>query len=84
MIAPYFNSRYSTGKVSCKRSQHGWNPQCYPQRDSVIVLGGFNLCSRGFAVSLVPDRSRLVLPDVTIAKVGLAWVRGGYQQRTTW
>jgi len=26
----------------------------------------------------------LVLPDVTIAKVGSAWVRGGYQQRTTW
>jgi len=26
----------------------------------------------------------LVLPDVTIAKVGLAWVRGGYQQRTMW
>jgi hypothetical protein len=26
----------------------------------------------------------LVLPDVTIAKVGSAWVRGGYQLRTAW
>jgi len=26
----------------------------------------------------------LVLPDVTIAKVGSAWVRSGYQQRATW
>ncbi|MGA8494478.1 MAG: hypothetical protein WB764_03290 [Xanthobacteraceae bacterium] len=84
MIVPYFNSRYSTGKVSCKRSHRRSNPQCYPQRYGVIVLGGFNLCSRGFAVSSFPDRSRLVLPDVTIAKVGSAWVRGGYQRRTTW
>jgi len=64
--------------------RHGRNPQCYPQRHGVTVHGGFNLCSRGFAVSSFPDRSRLVLPDVTIAKVGSAWVRCCYRQRTTW
>jgi hypothetical protein len=84
MIVPYFNARYSAGKVSCKRSRHRCNPQCYPQRHGVIVHGGFNLCSRGFAVSSFPDRSRLVLPDVTIAKVGSAWVRSRYRQRTAW
>jgi len=26
----------------------------------------------------------LVLPDVTIAKVGLAWMRSRYRQRITW
>jgi hypothetical protein len=67
-----------------KVCRHGCNPQCYPQRDGVVVHGGFNLCSRGFTVSSLPDRSRLVLPDVTIAKVGSAWVRRGYQQRITW
>jgi hypothetical protein len=74
----------SKSKDSRKARRHRCNPQCYPQRHGLIVHDGFNLCSRGFAVSLLPDRSRLVLPDVTIAKVGSAWVRGGYQRRTTW
>jgi hypothetical protein len=74
----------SKSKDFRKVRRHGCNPQCYPQRRRIVVQGGFNLCSRGFAVSSLPDRSRLVLPDVTIAKVRSAWVRGGYQQRTMW
>jgi hypothetical protein len=84
MAAPYFALlvlHLSKSKYFRKVRR---NPQCYPQRRGVIVHSGFNLCSRGFAISLLPDRSRLVLPDVTIAKVGSAWVRGGYQQRITW
>jgi hypothetical protein len=87
MAIPYFVIlvlHLSKSKNLRKVRRHRRNPQCYPQRRGVIVHSGFNLCSRGFAVSLLSDRSRLVLPDVTIAKVGLAWVRGGYQQRTAW
>jgi hypothetical protein len=87
MTIPYLETlvlQIPKSKLLRKVRRHGCNPQCYPQRDGVDVHGGFNLCSRGFAVSSFSDRSRLVLPDVTIAKVGSAWVRGGYQRRTTW
>jgi hypothetical protein len=35
----------------------------------------FNLRLSNHALSLLPDRSRLVLPNVTVAKVRLAWVQ---------
>jgi hypothetical protein len=44
----------------------------------------FNLYPAIGALSSPSDRSRLVLPDVTIAKVGSAWVRSRYRQRITW
>jgi hypothetical protein len=59
-------------------------PQSYPQTALAGLPARFNLPLAVSAVSSLPDRSRLVLPDVTIAKVGSAWVRGGYQQRITW
>jgi hypothetical protein len=87
MAIPYFVMRVlhiSKSNDMRKVRRPRRNPQCYPQRHGFIVHSGFNLCSRGLAVSSLSDRSRLVLPDVTIAKVGSAWVRGGYQRRTTW
>jgi hypothetical protein len=63
---------------------HVINPQSYPQSALEFLPVRFNLPRAIAALSSLPDRSRLVLPDVTIAKVGSAWVRGGYQQRTTW
>jgi hypothetical protein len=87
MAIPYFVMsvlQLSRSKDLRKVRRRGCNPRCYPQRHGVVVHGGFNLCSRGFAVSSLPDRSRLVLPDVTIAKVGSAWVRSRYRQGTTW
>jgi hypothetical protein len=87
MAIPYFVIlvlHLSKSKELRKARRHRCNPQCYPQRHGVIAHGGFNLCSRGFAVSSLPDRSRLVLPDVTISKVGSAWVRSRYRQGTTW
>jgi len=63
---------------------HVINPQSYPQSSLVDLPARFNLPLRIAALSSMPDRSRLVLPDVTIAKVGSAWVQGGYQRRTTW
>jgi hypothetical protein len=87
MAIPYFIIlllHLSKSKDMRKVGRHRRNPQCYPQRHDVTVQGGFNLCSRDFAVSSFSDRSRLVLPDVTIAKVGSAWVRSRYRQGTTW
>jgi hypothetical protein len=87
MAIPYFVMsvlHLSKSKASRKVRRRRCNPQCYPQRQGFIVHGGFNLCSRGFAISSFPDRSRLVLPDVTIAKVGSAWVRSRYRQGATW
>ena len=60
------------------------DPQSYPQTSLVGLPVRFNLRPAIGALSSLSDRSRLVLPDVTIAKVGSAWVRGGYQRRTTW
>jgi hypothetical protein len=63
---------------------HVINPQSYPQTSLVGLPARFNLRPVLGALSSLSDRSRLVLPDVTIAKVGSAWVRRGYQQRTAW
>jgi hypothetical protein len=60
------------------------NPQNYPHADSNAPAARFNLYLAIAAVSSLSDRSRLVLPDVTIAKVGSAWVWSRYRQRTTW
>src|ERR1700733_13369846 len=51
------------------------NPQTYPQTRNAFAHVRFNLRRANAALSSLSDRSRLVLPDVTIAKVGLAWVR---------
>jgi hypothetical protein len=63
---------------------HVINPQSYPQSALKFLPARFNLPLRIAALSSLPDRSRLVLPDVTIAKVGSAWVRSRYRQGTTW
>jgi hypothetical protein len=63
---------------------HVINPQSYPQSSLAFLQARFNLRAVLGALSSLSDRSRLVLPDVTIAKVGLAWVRSRYRQRTTW
>jgi hypothetical protein len=63
---------------------HVINPQSYPQSALVGLPARFNLRPAFGALSSLPDRSRLVLPDVTIAKVGLACVRSRYRQRATW
>jgi hypothetical protein len=60
------------------------DPQSYPQTSLACLQARFNLRPAVGGLSSPSDRSRLVLPDVTIAKVELAWVRGGYQRRTTW
>jgi hypothetical protein len=87
MAIPYLVNpvlHVSESKNLRKVRHHRCNPQCYPQRHGVIAHGRFNLCLGGFAVSSLSDRSRLVLPDVAIAKVGSAWVRSRYRQGTTW
>jgi hypothetical protein len=63
---------------------HVINPQSYPQSAVVYLPARFNLPLGTVALSSMSDRSRLVLPDVTIAKVGSAWVRSRYRQGTTW
>jgi hypothetical protein len=63
---------------------HVINPQSYPQSALVDLPARFNLRPVLGALSSLSDRSRLVLPDVTIAKVGSAWVRSRYRQGTTW
>ncbi len=60
------------------------DPQSYPQTFLACLPARFNLQPVIGALSSLSDRSRLVLPDVTIAKVGSAWVRSRYRQRTTW
>ena len=50
------------------------NPQCYPQSRHAGTQTRFNLRLANGPLSSPSDRSRLVLPNVTIAKVGLAWV----------
>jgi hypothetical protein len=60
------------------------DPQSYPQTSLVHLPVRFNLRPAIAALSSMSDRSRLVLPDVTIAKVGSAWVRSRYRQGTTW
>jgi len=51
------------------------HPHTYPQTRRDAATARFNLrCSKA-ALSSVSGRSRLVLPNVTIAKVRLAWVR---------
>ena len=59
-------------------------PQCYPQTASNHLQIRFNLPLAAGALSSLSDRSRLVLPDVTIAKVRSAWVRSRYRRCITW
>ena len=59
-------------------------PRIIPMPIPTRPAARFNLYPAIAAVSSLSDRSRLVLPDVTIAKVGSAWVRSRYRQRTTW
>jgi hypothetical protein len=50
------------------------DPHSYPQTLRAAAMARFNLRPSKAALSSVSDRSRLVLPNVTIAKVRLAWV----------
>ena len=59
-------------------------PSVIPSTPLSKAYDVFNLYPVIAALSSLPDRSRLVLPDVTIAKVGSAWVRSRYRQGTTW
>jgi hypothetical protein len=51
------------------------DPHSYPQTRRAAATARFNLRRSKAALSLMSGRSRLVLPNVTIAKVRLAWVR---------
>jgi hypothetical protein len=45
-----------------------------PKHELLSPIAGFRLRLAGDPISSLPDRSRLVLPNVTIAKVKLAWM----------
>jgi hypothetical protein len=51
------------------------NPQNYPQPRIMTPNSQFRLQPRRAALSSISDRSCLVLPNMMIAKVGLAWMR---------
>jgi hypothetical protein len=60
------------------------DPLSYPQSQRAIMRDGFFLQLGIAAVCSMSDRSRLVLPNVTIPKVRSAWVCSRYQRRATW
>src|SRR5215472_8590843 len=70
---PRLSSRMRTNK--CFRRVAIFNPHNYPQTRTALVDTCFRLRLISDPLSSLPDRSRLVLPNVTIAKVRLAWVR---------
>jgi hypothetical protein len=49
-----------------------FNPHSYPQTRAALVNARFSLRLANDELCSLPDRSRLVLPNVTIAKVRLA------------
>jgi hypothetical protein len=50
------------------------NPHNYPQTRATLANACFYLRLANDELCSLSDRSRLVLPNVTIAKVKLAWV----------
>jgi hypothetical protein len=60
------------------------NPQNYPQSDPTHAVSRFNLCRAAGGLFSLSDRSRVVLPDAGIAKVGSAWVATRYQRCAMW
>jgi hypothetical protein len=60
------------------------DPLSYPQARCGVALARFRLRAGIAAISSTSDRSRLVLPNVTIPKVKPAWACGRYQRRATW
>jgi hypothetical protein len=61
-------------QVNVFRGAAIFNPHNYPQTRTAPANAGFRLRLTGDPISSLPDRSRLVLPNVTIAKVRLAWM----------
>jgi hypothetical protein len=70
----FARSARESEQINVFRSAAIFNPHNYPQTRTALAEVGFRLRLAGDPISSLPDRSRLVLPNVTIAKVRLAWM----------